>query len=259
MMVRVPLRSVLIALALSLGVGLANDIGLAPARLELTVAPGATVTETVTVATTAALPQQVSVGTGDWTLDVGGSVVYFPLGTLPTSAAAWLVPEAEALLLEPNATRDFRLTVRIPDDPTLAGTYQAMLFFQVDTPNETGEGVGVQATTRIALTVYITIAGTERGGAELVDLFVDGDDVVFAVANLGNTVMRLGGFVELRDEEGATLERIAVPNVPVLRESEREVALPLPEGTDPGFYVALALIEDSRGGLLAGELPFTLD
>ena len=244
---------------MSLAAALANDIGLAPSRLELTVAPGGTVTETVSLATTSSLPQQITVTNGDWTLDLGGHVVYFPDGSLDHSASAWIEPEAGALLLEPDGVRDFRLTGTVPDDPSLAGTYQAMVFFQVDAPGDPDEGLGVVATTRIALTVYVTIAGTESDGSELVDLFVEDDALTFAVANIGNTVMRLGGFVELRNESGEAIERIAVPNIPVLRQSEREVSLPLPEAVTSGFYVALALVEDSRGGLMAGEMPFTVE
>ena len=51
---------------------------------------------------------------------------------------------------------------------------------------------------------------------------------------------------------------IEVPDFPVLRESERELTLPVPESVEPGFYVALALVEDSRGGLLVGELPIDI-
>jgi hypothetical protein len=66
--------------------------------------------------------------------------------------------------------------------------------------------------------------------------------------------MRLAGAVELRDESGAVRYRLEVPDVPVLRESERAVTFDLPAEIEPGLYVALALIEDSRGGVLAGEL-----
>lgn len=246
-------------LCLALGAASANDIGLAPSRVSLTLAPGASVTETVTVATTSTLPQQVSVEAADWALDVAGNAIFFPAGAVEHSAAPWIEPEAGTVLLDPNSVRDFRFTVRVPDDPTLRGTYRAVLFFQVDPPVSDDGSFAVVSTTRIALTVYVTIAGTEEGGAELVDLFVDDGTLTFAVANLGNTLMRLGGFVELRDDEGATVDQVAVPDVPVLRGSEREVSLPLPEGVEPGFYIALALIEDSRGGLLAGELPFTFD
>jgi hypothetical protein len=100
------------------------------------------------------------------------------------------------------------------------------------------------------------VAGTERAGSELVDLYQADDRTITAVIlNTGNTVMRLGGEIQLRDESGVVRHTLEVPNVPVLRESERELTFELPDEVEPGFYVALALIQDSRGGVLAGELP----
>jgi hypothetical protein len=132
-----------------------------------------------------------------------------------------------------------------------------MAFFTVVPPPTEGSGVGVVTTTRVGLTVYVTVAGTEQGGAEFVDLYASDDRTLTAtILNGGNTVMRLGGVVELRDEAGEVVRRLEVPDVPVLRESERELDFALPADLPSGFYVALALIEDSRGGVLAGELAF---
>ncbi|MDF1524136.1 MAG: hypothetical protein P1P87_15135, partial [Trueperaceae bacterium] len=133
--------------------------------------------------------------------------------------------------------------------------HQAMVFFTVVPPPTDTPGVGVTTTTRVGLTVYVTVTGTERSGSELVDLYQPDDATLAAVVvNTGNTVMRLGGVIELRDEAGEVVQRLPVPDVPVLRESEREVRFALPNDLEPGFYVVLALIEDDRGGLLAGEL-----
>ena len=132
-----------------------------------------------------------------------------------------------------------------------------MVFFTVVPPEAQRDGVGVATTTRVGLTVYVTIAGTERAGSELVDMYQPDDrSLTTVIQNTGNTVMRLGGAVEIRDEAGDVVRRLDVPDVPVLRESERELTFTLPDDLPSGFYVALALIEDSRGGILAGELPF---
>ncbi len=233
----------------------AADIGISPPRLELVAQPGATLVATVTVLTTAASEQQITSELSDWTLDLNGNLVFFPPGSLSHSASPWLELDASDFILEPRGAREVRLALAVPEGAE--GTYQSMVFFTVlPPPGETQTGVGVITTARIGLAVYVTIAGTERGGSALLDLYqVDDRSLAAIVANTGNTVMRLGGAIELRDETGAVQHRLDVPDVPVLRESEREVVLTLPPALEPGFYVALALIEDSRGGLLAGELP----
>lgn len=230
----------------------ASDIGLTPPRLELSASAGGTVTATFSVLTSAATEQSVEAAVSDWFLDVAGDITFLAPGSVPDSAAGWLTLESDAFVLDPASSRELRLEVAVP--PDAEGTHQAMVFFTVVPPPGEAPGVGVTTTTRVGLTVYVTVTGTERSGSELVDLY-QADDATLAavVVNTGNTVMRLGGAIELRDEAGEVVHRLSVPDVPVLRESEREVRFALPDDLEPGFYVVLALIEDDRGGLLAGE------
>ncbi|MCA1791578.1 MAG: hypothetical protein LC667_17530 [Thioalkalivibrio sp.] len=249
-----------LALVLALLVGSpveAADIGLTPPRLILSAQPGDTVTAVFSVLTSAATEQSVESATSDWFLGVDGELAFVPPGTTPHSAAGWLALESGTFALAPSSSREVRLEVTVPEDAE--GTHHAMVFFTVVPPPTDTPGVGVTTTTRVGLTVYVTVTGTERSGSELVDLYQpDPTTLAAVVVNTGNTVMRLGGAIELRNEAGDVVHRLPVPDVPVLRESEREVRFDLPDDLEPGFYVVLALIEDDRGGVLAGELPIEI-
>jgi hypothetical protein len=235
----------------------AADIGISPPRLELIVEPGATVTESIMLLADAVEEQQLQVIVEDFTLDPKGDLATLPPGSLEHSASAWLQPELTDFVMAGGDGREFRISVTVPSDASLSGTYQGMVFFTVVPPPTETSGIGVVTTARIGLAVYVTVANTEQGGSEMVDFFQEDDgSLTFAVANTGNTVMRLAGRIELRNEAGETKYALEVPDVPVLRESEREVTLELPEDVEPGFYTALALVEDSRGGLLVGDLTF---
>ena len=238
---------------------LAVDVGLSPPRAELVVGRGATTTTTALVLTTGSAEQRILAATSDWTLDPGGNLTFLDPGSTSFSNARWLDLDSDDFTLGPASSREVRITVSVPDTPETSGTYHSMVFFTVAPLEDLRQGVGVATTTRVGLTVYVTVAGTERDGSELVDMYQSGERTIAAVVlNTGNTVMRLGGVVEIRDEAGDVVRRLDVPDVPVLRESERELAFALPDDLPSGFYVALALIEDSRGGVLAGELPFDL-
>lgn len=251
-MPRLPLSLLLFAVLLG-GPAWAADIGITPPRLTLNAPAGGTATATFSVLTSAATEQQVAAALSDWLLDAAGDIAFLPPGALPYSAAGWLTLESDAFVLEPAGSREIRLEVTVP--PDAEGTHQAMVFFTVVPPPSDTPGVGVTTTTRVGLTVYVTVTGTERSGAELVDLYQPDEATLAAVVvNTGNTVMRLGGVIEIRDEAGDVVHSLPVPDVPILRESEREVGFALPDDLEPGFYVVLALIEDDRGGLLAGEL-----
>lgn len=257
---RTRLRSLAVALVLTaLGAAGATDIGVSPPRLELVARPGETLTAGIAVLTQATTEQRVAVEIGDWELSPDGQVLLLPAGSVETSASSWLEPEASSVVVPPNSQRDYRIAVTVPADAPVDGTYQAMVFFTVVPPDAERDGVGVVTTTRIGVAVYVTVAGTERPAAELVDLYRRDDaSLTLVVANTGNTVLRLGGGIELRDEAGTVREVLQVPDVPVLRDSEREVTLRLPENLPDGFYVALALVEASHGELLVGELPLEL-
>ena len=245
----------LITIMACFGMAFAADIGISPTRLELEGTPGGTIVTTARVLTTADTEQLIAIHLSDWVMGVSGSLTFLAADTTATSAASWLVVEVSELVLPPSGTRDLRLDVSLPEDAE--GTHHAMVFFTVVPPPRDDRAVGVATTTRIGLTVYVTVTGTERSGSELVDMYQpDEDSLTAVILNTGNTVMRLGGVVEIRDEAGDVVRRLDVPDVPVLRESERELTFALPDDLESGFYVALALIEDSRGGILAGELPF---
>lgn len=254
-------RRALLATLMSLlslaAVSQAADLGLSPPRISVSVPIGGETTVTFNVLTGSATEQTIESELSDWVLDTTGSATFLAPGTHPHSATNWLQLDAEQFLLGPRAERSTRLRISVP--PDAEGTHHAMVFFTVVPPSADTPGVGVTTTTRVGLTVYVTVAGTERAGSELVDLYQpDATTLAAVVVNTGNTVMRLGGAIELRNEAGDVVHRLPVPDVPILRESEREVRFDLPEDLDPGFYVALALIEDDRGGLLAGELPIEI-
>ncbi|MCA1789575.1 MAG: hypothetical protein LC667_06900 [Thioalkalivibrio sp.] len=251
------LQSVLFLAFIVATPALAADIGLTPPRLNLAAPAGGSVTATFRVLTSATVGQAVEATASDWLLDAAGDIAFLPPSTAPHSAAPWLTLESDAFTLEPSGSRELRLEVAVPEDAE--GTHHAMVFFTVVPPPTDTPGVGVTTTTRVGLTVYVTVTGTERSGSELVDLYQpDPATLAAVVVNTGNTVMRLGGAIELRNEAGDVVHRLPVPDVPVLRESEREVRFDLPDDLEPGFYVVLALIEDDRGGVLAGELPIEI-
>ena len=241
----------------ALSAAYATDIGLSPPRLTLTGSPGETLTETVTLITDAAEPLQISAEINDWTLGSAGDISFFPAGSVAYSAAGWTALENTDFFLPAHSSLDLRVSITIPEDAE-GGTYHEMVFFEVVPPAVATSGVGVVTTTRIGLTIYVTVAGSEQNGAEVVDFFQGDDGLTLAVANTGNTLMRLGGHIELRDETGEVAHTLDVPDMPVLRDSERELTLALPEDVTPGFYLALALIEDGRGELLVAELPISL-
>jgi len=108
---------------------------------------------------------------------------------------------------------------------------------------------------RLGFVLYVTVAGTQQNGSKLSDMYVDGSAIHAIVSNVGNTLMRYTGSIEVRNVSGDTVERVRLPGGPILRESERDIAVKMPD-LPKGYYVLLLLLKDSRGGLLTGQLPY---
>lgn len=256
-MMRPMIRSLLAVLVVaSIAVAQAADIGISPARLELSARPGDTVSATVTVLKGSGAEQQVTTEVNDWALDLAGEISYREPGSVDHSASDWLeVDVIDFLLAAGRAEQSVRIDVTVPNDPNLDGTYHTVLFFTVVTPPEDTGPVGVTTTTRVGAITYVTIAGTEQVEVEIADFFdLDERTLSLVLFNGGNTVIRSGGVIELRDEAGDLARSLPLPSVPVMRGSEREILVSLPDDLASGFYVALALVDDGRGDLLVGEL-----
>jgi len=243
----------------TMSAALAADIGLSPARISLSVPPGGTTSAEVTLFSNSSSSVPLTVSVGDWVQASDGKLSFLPEGAAPHSASNWLVPSVSTLSVAPGGMTTVRVTVNVPNDSSLAGTYQSIVYFATQ-PKATSSVRGAKFVTRqrLGLIVYVTVAGTATKGSTLSDMYRDGKTLKVVVGNKGNSLMRATGKVEIRDATGKTVATLPIEDEAVMRESDREIALALPKDLAPGYYVALALIQDSRGGSLAGQLPFTL-
>ena len=101
---------------------------------------------------------------------------------------------------------------------------------------------------------------------ELVDVKVrptnEGLDVVATVKNSGRKTVRTKGTLVLLDAAGAVARETAVPDVPLLPESEREVAVPIAIAPAtplaPGIYRAELKLDLGLAAIIVGETPVTI-
>lgn len=235
----------------------ASEIGVSPSRLELQLSPGTTATETINLVSNANKTEHISVRIVDWTLSPTGKVQFLPGGSVQHSSRAWLHPEATAVDIPPGSSVPFRVSVAVPSGADLQGTYHAMVVFDVGAyAPSTKSNIQMTVTTAIGVAVYVSISGTQRPQARLADMY-RGDDgsVVLVLSNGGNTLLRVSGQLEFRDQNGQTVDTASVEDAPVLRGSERELHVAVPTSLGPGYYVVLALLHDRGGGVLSGQVP----
>ena len=212
-------------------------------------------TEVVSLIASNGTAEDLTVSKGDWTQDTNGTVSFLPPGSGTYSSAPWVTLSADSVAVPADGQASYRFTVSVPEDSTLNGTYRTVVFFETRPSAGAASGSTLRMRQRLGFVLYVTVAGTQQNGSKLSDMYVDGSAIHAIVSNVGNTLMRYTGSIEVRNVSGDTVERVRLPGGPILRESERDIAVKMPD-LPKGYYVLLLLLKDSRGGLLTGQLPY---
>lgn len=223
--------------------------------MELTIPRGATVTEVVSLIASNGTAEDLTVSKGDWTQDTNGKVSFLPPGSGTYSSAPWVTLSGDSVSVPADGEASYRFTVSVPDNSKLNGTYRAVVFFETRPSAPAASGSTLRMRQRLGLILYVTVAGTQKNGSKLSDMYVDGSTIHAIVSNVGNTLMRYTGSIEVRNVSGDTVDRVRLPGGPILRDGERDIAVNMPD-LPKGYYVLLLLLKDSRGGLLTGQLPY---
>jgi P pilus assembly chaperone PapD len=236
------------------------SVEVSPLRVEIQAGPGATSTQAVTLNNGGTEAVRVRARLSDWDLARDGSPQFegVPEGG-PYSATAWVRVAPPELVIDPGKDGIVRFSLTVPLGTAPSG-YRAGILFEFVPPG--GEAVnkkGMQFRSRIATLIYVNV-GDPPAAVELTDLSqrvtAERTQLIAVLANTGKRTVRTKGTMTIFDAGGKQLEQIPVPDVPVLPQSEREVAIaafeaakPLP----PGEYRVEVKIDVGMPALLVGE------
>ncbi len=243
------------------------SVEVTPLRVELKTGPGGTYTQIVTLTNHDKNAVRVHARVDDWYLSKDGTP-QFKLADVPMpySGAAWIRVNPVEVVAKPGASEMARFTVTVPAG-TPAGGYRAAIMFEFSPPG--AEGVvskGVMFKSRVATLVYVTV-GAPKPVIDLVDVQPRQNPgqpavVVALLKNTSPVHVRTRGQMLIYGTGGTVVRRIAVPDVPVLPESEREVVIAMAqEGQAPlpaGEYRVELRIDVGLPELLVGETMVTI-
>jgi hypothetical protein len=232
-----------------------------PLRFELNPAPGATATHAVTLNNSGKDPVRIRARLTDWDLSRDGAPQFegVPEGG-PYSATGWVRIAPPEQVIDPGKEGTVRFTLSVPADAKPGGHRTGILFeFLPASGDRVARGREVQFRSRIGTLIYVNI-GDPPIAVELTDLHIrPGREQTHVIAVLKNTsrrTVRTKGTLTLFDAAGKTVSQGPVPDVPVLPESEREVAIvafeaskPLP----PGEYRVEVKFDVGMPALIVGE------
>jgi P pilus assembly chaperone PapD len=241
------------------------SVEVSPLRVELKAAPGATTTQAITVTNTGKDAVRLRSTLSDWHLSRDGAPQFVPAADGRYSATAWVRVAPPEIVVPAGTDVVVRFTLAVPADASPAGYRTGILF---DFAPADGPAVPkareVQVRSRIATLIYANV-GEPPAAVELTDLqprVTPGQpaQIVAVLKNTSRRTVRTRGTLTLFDKAGAAVSQTVVPDVPVLPESEREVATPAinpdKSGLPPGEYRVEVKIDVGMAAVIVGETTF---
>jgi P pilus assembly chaperone PapD len=236
------------------------SVEVSPLRVEIQAGPGATSTQAVTLNNGGTEPVRVRARLSDWDLARDGSPQFegVPEGG-PFSATGWVRVAPPELVIDPGKDGIVRFSLTVPLGTAPSGYRAGILFEFVPPGSEIVNKKAMQFRSRIATLIYVNV-GDPPAAVELTDLSqrvtAERTQLIAVLANTGKRTVRTKGTMTIFDAGGKQLEQIPVPDVPVLPQSEREVAIAAFEAAKPlpaGEYRVEVKIDVGMPAVLVGE------
>ena len=243
------------------------SVEVSPLRVELQAGPGSSTTQPITLSNHGKEAVRVRARLTDWDLTRDGTPQFEGAEAGGRySATAWLRVAPPEQVIEPGASATVRFNAALPESVEPGGYRTGILFeFEAASGPILSARREVEFKSRIATLIYVN-AGAPPAMTELVDVKVrptnEGLDVVATVKNSGRKTVRTKGTLVLFDAAGAVARETAVPDVPLLPESEREVSVPVAIAPAtplaPGIYRAELKLDLGLAAIIVGETPVTI-
>jgi hypothetical protein len=222
-----------------------SGISLAPARLELEMAPGAETTVVVNLDyhTTAenSQPVRIVATLNDWTIDRNGEVQFVKANTLPNSASPWLIYSPAETTVVPGNIHAIRVTISVPKDATPGDHLSALIIEQRPDSIKLSENRRQMVVRyRMAAVFYIKVPQlTRRGSLENLKAEATDKEVLITplLKNQGNSVIRPIPSVKVIDSSGVCVAELPqIESLPLLGGAELSQQISLEKRLSPGAY-----------------------
>ena len=256
------LGALIAVLALALPANAQTSVEVTPLRLELKATPGGATTQAITVNNSGKEPVRVRATIADWHLSRDGSPQFVEATDPKFSASSWMRVAPPEIVVDAGKEATVRFTLSVPGGASPAGYRTSVLFeFSPVSASPLPKPREVAFRSRIATLIYANV-GEPPAAVELTDLRTRAQtdqptQIIAVLKNSGQRTVRTRGTLTLYDKTNAVVGQTVVPDVPVLPESEREVAIPAFSADKPkpppGEYRVEIKIDVGLPALIVGE------
>ena len=233
-----------------------SGISLAPARLELEMAPGSETTVVINLDyhTTSAEsePVRIVASLNDWTIDRDGQVQFQRANTLPNSASPWLIYSPAETTVTPGNLHAIRVTVTVPKNATPGDHLTALIVEQRPDNIKLNENRRQMVIRyRMAAVFYIKVPQLSRQGSlESLRAEANENQVVVTplLKNTGNSVVRPLTALKVTDSAGLAIAELPLKeSLPLLGGAELAQPLVLETRLAPGTYTVKYRVDFQDG------------
>lgn len=209
------LTSALIAAGLAaamIAAPLANafGVGVQPSTVEMTVKPGDTQRQVVTIGNVHKTKTiSMTMGLADWSLDKSGKLVLNAPGETMRSAADWVRFSPASVTLKPETSQDVTVEISVPYKLEHKGDHRFALLASTMLPevNARGETSGVWNRYQLASLFYLTLTPAQSL-PEVTSVAVNKSDpstLTIEIKNTGDAHARLLGNAFVKDSSGTVV------------------------------------------------------
>lgn len=220
-----------------------SGIRLAPARVELELAPGAEATFVLTIESASSVParERIVVALRDWSMSREGTLAFHSPSTQPRSAAGWILYSPSESVVTPGQSHFVRVTVSVPAG-ALPGDHLAALVVEprLESLKHLGREHQMMVRYLMASMIYVKVPGlTRRGTLNGLAAQSRGAQVIITptLKNEGNTVLRPGSTLQIANSNAEVVAEVRSEEMlPVLAASELSTPITIEKELPPGKY-----------------------
>jgi len=237
------------------------SVEVSPLRVELQAMAGSTTTQAVTLNNAGKEPVRIRARISDWDLSRDGAPQFEgAVENGPYSASSWIRIAPPEQVVDPGKDGTVRFSLTVPGEVLPAGYRTSILFeFLPAAAGPVAKGREVQFRSRVATLIYVNI-GQPPAAVDLTDLSIrpakDQTQIIAVLKNTGKRSVRTKGTITIFDAAGKAVVEGPLPDVPVLPDGEREVAITAFEASKPlpaGEYRVEVKFDVGMPALVVGE------
>jgi hypothetical protein len=214
---------------------------------DLSVAAGSTITETVLLANTGSVTNDLRTYAIDAFTAAGGGFAAAEYGTPPNAVTSWLDFPDQVFSLETGSGVEIAFNISVPQG-TDPGQYITAIAAANSESREVSGTENISQITRYVIPIFITVPGEVAATFEIGDISLSSEKdavlIYVEILNRGDLRVRPKGTVELLDAEESLIASFNVEMESVYARDRTVLTLGARQNIPPGLYSVRVILED---------------